>query len=402
MSRGIECALNAFCKKQVIRMGALFLARNLDITLDEERVVTKRHTSKRVGRARLRTNPGVSTVDGRRITQLSYQRHNNHNQVSTMASGNENRVLNDICDYSTYDDTSLDHPSIFHSVDGLVAGLDCDMQLSSFGGHIHSLEWSDALSHRWEHRVHFLPSLPGISKLIGTIDGEEGQLYNEVAGNEFTICGDSNRKDVLSRSKMISTFMNEIMRPALQPSIHLPDLRQIFPIELVPSKSLSNAEAHNPTKPTTVERKKGNRKYEAGRVVPEDTIEYFNYYNKFDVICGRGERSNQHPGNRFYLGLVNIRKPLYRKGSAKEKVALVLEVLSSVRERGGRILRLDKKADATIRWYVSDERKALEKVRQALRDNNDDAARATKRAKGGSNRQRRPVKANKKITPRQA
>jgi hypothetical protein len=231
---------------------------------------------------------------------------------------------------------------------------------------------------------------------------EESELYDVVAGNKFSTSGESNRKGALSRSKGIFTFVNEILSPPLQPSIHLSELQQTFPIELVPFKSLSNADAHDATKPTIVETKKENRTCVASQVVPEHTLEYFDDYNEFDVICGRGERSNQHPGNKFYLGLVNVRKPLYRESSEREKLAMVLEVLSIVRQRGGRILRLDKKADTKIRWYVSDEKKAREKVRQALRDNNDDATRAAKRAKGGSNYQCLPVNAITKITPGQA
>lgn len=322
---------------------------------------------------------------------------------SAMA-GIEGRVFNNIRDFLAYD-ANLDHSSIFHSIDGYLAGLDCDMQLTSFGGHFESLELSQTLFDNcsWEYRVHFLPSLPGISKLNATETGE-GQLDDVVvvAGDKFKGSGENN-KDALSRSnKWRSMYMDELMRPPLQPSLHLPDLQLDFPIELAPSNSQTNGGTHDATKPTIVETNTRSRDCNARHVVPEH-LKYVNNYNEFDVICGRGERSNQHPGNRFYLGLVKNRKPLFRQASGKEKRAIVLEVLTILRKRGGRILGLDDKVATRMkRWYVSDERMACKKVRQALRDNNDDAARAAKRAKYGSNRKSLPLQANKTIMLRQA
>ena len=130
--------------------------------------------------------------------------------------------------------------------------------------------------------------------------------------------------------------------------------------------------------------KSGRRKrnYKGRKIVPKDKT-YVDGYKEADILCGRGGRTNHHPGNQVYLKLVEQNKPSYRGSTALEKRAVVLQMLETIREQGGRFLDLDKQ---TGRWYIIHEKTAYNKCSQALRDNNDEATRAAKRAKYGPSR----------------
>ena len=126
----------------------------------------------------------------------------------------------------------------------------------------------------------------------------------------------------------------------------------------------------------------GNKRKRPGKsrkVVPTNKV-FVDKYNDADTLCGRGARTNKHPGNKVYLKLVEDMKPVYRSADDSDKRSIIFGILNSIKDQGGRFLELDKE---TQRWYVIHEKTAYTKVGQALRDNNDEASRAAKRAKYG-------------------
>ena len=126
----------------------------------------------------------------------------------------------------------------------------------------------------------------------------------------------------------------------------------------------------------------GNKRKRPGKsrkVVPTNKV-FVDKYNEADTLCGRGARTNKHPGNKVYLKLVEDMKPVYRQADDSDKRSIIFGILNTIKDQGGRFLELDKE---TSRWYVIHEKTAYTKVGQALRDNNDEASRAAKRAKYG-------------------
>ena len=175
--------------------------------------------------------------------------------------------------------------------------------------------------------------------------------------------------------------MGALLHPAPSSSPMSLDLPQLLnPMyNVAPSKTKAVAN----TKANNIQKRK--RVYKSRRVVPEHK-EYVDEYQELDVLCGRGARSNKHPGNQRYLELVEVHKAFYRQaGSEKEKRAIALNVLTTIREQGVRILEQEA---STQRWYLAHEKTAYVKVSQALRDTNDEASRAAKRAKYGSGTRR--------------
>lgn len=98
-----------------------------------------------------------------------------------------------------------------------------------------------------------------------------------------------------------------------------------------------------------------------------------------DILCGRGGRANNHPGNKKYLELKDQVRPRYTAASKAAKTGIAEEVVDTViKEWKGRFLALDTKAD---KWYEIDRLEARRKCSQALREENTAEARAQKRAK---------------------
>lgn len=87
---------------------------------------------------------------------------------------------------------------------------------------------------------------------------------------------------------------------------------------------------------------------------------------KYDVLFGKGTRSNCHPGNQDYLRVVEQYQKEYRAArSLEEKRHVSSAVVSTIYERGGRFLKLDPR---TKQWYVASFESARQKACQALRE----------------------------------
>ena len=62
-----------------------------------------------------------------------------------------------------------------------------------------------------------------------------------------------------------------------------------------------------------------------------------------DVLCGRGGRSNVHPGNRLFRRLVNHNRRLYQNSdSPLQKHYLIVSIIIAIERTGGRFLRKDE------------------------------------------------------------
>lgn len=104
-----------------------------------------------------------------------------------------------------------------------------------------------------------------------------------------------------------------------------------------------------------------------------------------DVLCGRGSGPNDHPGNIAFRQIILSRKVDYLSTTSRaDKARIAQEIVDRV-ERGcgasepGRFLRKMQAAELKERgydreddvWVVADRATALEKAKQALRQNRD-------------------------------
>jgi hypothetical protein len=84
-----------------------------------------------------------------------------------------------------------------------------------------------------------------------------------------------------------------------------------------------------------------------------------------DVLCGRGGATFWHPGNQTYRRLVNLNKGLYITCLKTEKLKISRSIVAAIREQRGRFLEKNKDG----MWYdIGDDKKAIEKTSQALRE----------------------------------
>ncbi|EJK65884.1 hypothetical protein THAOC_13214, partial [Thalassiosira oceanica] len=83
-----------------------------------------------------------------------------------------------------------------------------------------------------------------------------------------------------------------------------------------------------------------------------------------DVLRGRGEVMNKHPGNVRFRREIEKVKSLYQTSSHKVKNRLSWKILSKVGDYGGRFLEKDDKGN----WLETNQNRARKKVAQALRE----------------------------------
>ena len=87
---------------------------------------------------------------------------------------------------------------------------------------------------------------------------------------------------------------------------------------------------------------------------------------EFDILSGRGGKSNHHPGNKRFRQIVAEMKSKYRTtGDKEDKTALSRAIVKYIDEMGGRFL---KKQTGMHFWTVMSVNEARKKTSQALRE----------------------------------
>jgi len=90
------------------------------------------------------------------------------------------------------------------------------------------------------------------------------------------------------------------------------------------------------------------------------------YPTKNDVLCGRGGKINEHPGNVRFRAIVEQYKEQYNLASNKNnKANISRDVVGQIYDVGGRFLKKDA---MTGLWFEEDLDHALKKTSQALRE----------------------------------
>jgi hypothetical protein len=170
----------------------------------------------------------------------------------------------------------------------------------------------------------------------------------------------SRQEEVLSGGTMASST------PALVPSEGILDAPP--QVDTVTSQDPSPPMKANQTQK---KRKRKPRK----KVVPE--VKIYVEPLDFDVLLGRGGRSNHHPGNKRYREEVtNLQSWYLGIEDKEEKTDLSQCLVDYVHSYQGRFLEKDD-----VGWFVIPNIVARRKASQALREDNDATKRAGKRAR---------------------
>lgn len=83
-----------------------------------------------------------------------------------------------------------------------------------------------------------------------------------------------------------------------------------------------------------------------------------------DVLLGRGAQANTHSGNVRFRQVVAEHQPHYVEAKKEEKEGIARTILSQIHKRGGKFLAKSDEGQ----WYEVEEKKALLKTSQALRE----------------------------------
>jgi hypothetical protein len=91
---------------------------------------------------------------------------------------------------------------------------------------------------------------------------------------------------------------------------------------------------------------------------------YLEKAGDLDVLCGRGGKSNHHPGNKRYRQVVSEMKLSYRAiGTKSAKTDLSRAIVDHVYKYGGRFIKMEKG-----KYYVLSVAEGRKKTSQALRE----------------------------------
>jgi hypothetical protein len=158
-----------------------------------------------------------------------------------------------------------------------------------------------------------------------------------------------------------SSVATRIVSPAASP----PDIRGL---ELLSSASIISESSHSGTisslaASTSARKETKSARTKKGRVYIADDI------REDDVLCGRGGRSNNHPGNKRYRQVVNDFRIMYQNTEAKTvKTDLSRAIVEHCCFYGARFLKTD---NASGRYFVLTKAEARKKTSQALRETKD-------------------------------
>mmetsp|Transcript_1240 Transcript_1240/g.2684 ORF Transcript_1240/g.2684 Transcript_1240/m.2684 type:complete len:280 (+) Transcript_1240:331-1170(+) len=83
-----------------------------------------------------------------------------------------------------------------------------------------------------------------------------------------------------------------------------------------------------------------------------------------DVLLGRGVATTRHPGNKRFRSIVSEHITVYATSTKKQKMTISRSIVEKIKADG----RFLEKEAGTGLWHEVDDRRALEKTAQALRD----------------------------------
>ena len=132
-----------------------------------------------------------------------------------------------------------------------------------------------------------------------------------------------------------------------------------------PLSSLAQAAAGSPALDEGKEKLLSRQTSQTAAGTKESPL-YIEKPREWDVLCGRGGRSNHHPGNKRYRQVISEMKARYRNIEAKSaKTDLSRAIVEHVFGYGGRFVKLDKPSG---KYEVLSALESRKKTSQALRE----------------------------------
>mmetsp|Transcript_6851 Transcript_6851/g.13947 ORF Transcript_6851/g.13947 Transcript_6851/m.13947 type:complete len:219 (-) Transcript_6851:115-771(-) len=83
-----------------------------------------------------------------------------------------------------------------------------------------------------------------------------------------------------------------------------------------------------------------------------------------DVVLGRGELANTHPGNKKYRAKRDMLKRAYNAAKRSQRRLVAIQLMTYVRDAGGLFLKMDEQG----MWQEVPEKVAIDKCAHALRE----------------------------------
>jgi hypothetical protein len=161
----------------------------------------------------------------------------------------------------------------------------------------------------------------------------------------------------------VSNTLNHHSAPAAvssEPSSH------VIPVVSPPSGSLNKATVKLSVDEVAQCASKAESVDQSSSVEGETPTMFIDTIQEWDVLCGRGGRSNHHPGNKRYRHVVSEMKMMYRRSEAKAiKTDLSRAIVEHCCNYGGRFIKTDSKSG---RYYILTKAEARKKTSQALRE----------------------------------
>jgi len=107
-----------------------------------------------------------------------------------------------------------------------------------------------------------------------------------------------------------------------------------------------------------------------------DIVSQPSMYTYLDVLCERGGKGNNHPGNKVYLQQKESMQDEYEMASKEKKFQMSKVLVAFIHDRGGRFMKRAENGE----WYEVDYKTARLKASQSLRDRTTEKELAKKKA----------------------
>jgi len=230
--------------------------------------------------------------------------------------------------------------------------------------HVNSSNWLGLLKREISEPDIAEPSI------FADAEEEENQLPSQdVAALRFS-SGDSNVSGLELLSHSASHVFNlatiSLDNPGMQPLIELPEnrtderastldkLKTLGILESTENSVQAGIRNHFPTTPPSLVVQNADQ-------IPDDVVK------EWDILSGRGGKSNHHPGNKRFRQVVDEMKLKYRTTNVKtDKTALSKAIVDYVEGYGGRFLT--RKNAKPGHYRVMAKAESRKKTSQALRE----------------------------------
>jgi len=131
------------------------------------------------------------------------------------------------------------------------------------------------------------------------------------------------------------------------------------------SASLDKAEHKEKMQQEVDDHDRNEEKYERQNEEEEGTI-VIGVPEENDILCGRGNGVQTHPGNLYFRKLIKEHREAYMKATTRKQI-VVEQLISAARAKGCRFLK-PYEPRGSIRWVCLSDSDTRKKVSQAIRD----------------------------------